>query len=144
MPDYDAFIADIDFYFQRQLDSHAFLDDYEYKALIGTEFEADTVRAAYFYRHYKPPGYKVDIPADNLYRIILRIDPCQNKRNPLCCMQSNLDVCEDNIVIVAGKDLPIAWFMSGFIVQCSVVYDKLGECGTYIEIHKPNDPFVVD
>ena len=67
------------------MDSHAFLDDYEYKALGGTEFEEETVRAAYFYRHFKPEGYKVDIPADIYYRIMLRVDPCANKRNPLCC-----------------------------------------------------------
>ena len=94
--------------------------------------------------HNKPEGYKVDIPADIYYRIMLRVNPCANKRNPLCCQTSNEDVCEDNLVIVSGKDLPIAWFMSGFVVQCSIPYDKLGECGTYLEIHKPNDPKVVD
>lgn len=34
--------------------------------------------------------------------------------------------------------------MSGFVVQCSVDYNKLGNCGTYIEIHKPNDPEILD
>jgi len=59
-------------------------------------------------------------------------------------MGSNEDVCEDNLVVISGKDLPLAWFMSGFVVQCSLAYDKMGECGTYIEIHKPNDAVMVD
>ena len=71
---------------------------------------------------------------------MMRIDPCANKNNALCCQESNESVCEDNLVVISGKDVPIAWFMSGFVVQCSETYSKLGNCGTYIEIHKPNNP----
>ena len=49
-------------------------------------------------------------------------------------------MCEDNTTIVSGKDVPIAWFIGGYIVQCSEEYRKLGQCGTYIEIHRPNNP----
>mmetsp|Transcript_16054 Transcript_16054/g.27074 ORF Transcript_16054/g.27074 Transcript_16054/m.27074 type:complete len:133 (+) Transcript_16054:711-1109(+) len=73
---------------------------------------------------------------------MMKIDPCASKRNALCCQESNESVCEDNIVIISGKDVPIAWFMSGFVVQCSTVYSKRGNCGTYIEIHKPNNPYI--
>ena len=70
----------------------------------------------------------------------MRVDPCRTKNNALCCMESNESVCEDNPVIVSGKDIPVAWFMSGFVVQCSRKYSDLGQCGTYIEIHRPNNP----
>ena len=51
-------------------------------------------------------------------------------------------MCEDNTTIVSGKDVPVAWFMGGFVVRCSVPYDKSGQCGTYIEIHRPNNPHI--
>ena len=75
---------------------------------------------------------------------MLKVDPCSTKKNKLCCSNSGADVCEDNKIIVSGRDLPVGWFMSGFVVQCSKDWSKLGECGTYIEIHKPNDPRVLD
>lgn len=72
----------------------------------------------------------------------MRVNPCANKINALCCQQSNESVCEDNTTIISGKDLPIAWFVGGFIVQCSIAYDKREACGTYIEIHRPNNPYI--
>lgn len=57
---------------------------------------------------------------------------------------ANESVCEDNTTIVSSRDVPIAWFMSGFIVQCGGYYDKQGLCGTFIEIHKPNSPDIVE
>lgn len=70
---------------------------------------------------------------------MMRVDPCrQNGLDDLCCNGSNESVCEDNTSIQSGTDIGIAWFINGFIFQCSETYRKLALCGTFIEIHKPN------
>lgn len=74
----------------------------------------------------------------------MRIDPCANKNNPLCCQSSNQDTCEDNTLVVGGGDLPVAWFFNGFVVRCSEEYEKVGQCGTYLEVHKPNSNEIID
>lgn len=38
-------MEDIDIYFNKQLENHAFLDTYDYPGLIGTEFEVPEIRA---------------------------------------------------------------------------------------------------
>ena len=135
---------DINTYFKKQYENWAFFDWHTYDCLKGTEFEAPEIRAQYFYKHNKPKGYKVDFPSPQHYRIMMKVNPCENKRSELCCMESNESVCEDNVVITSGKDVPVAWFIGGYIIQCSKDYTKLGTCGTYIEIHKPNNPKIED
>ena len=56
----------------------------------------------------------------------MKVNPCKNKRSALCCQESNESVCEDNIIITSGKDVPVAWFIGGYIIQCSQEYTKLG------------------
>lgn len=58
-----ALLADVDFYFRKQRENWAFQDDYPYDALRGTEFFDPSVRAQYYYIHYKIPGYKIDFPS---------------------------------------------------------------------------------
>lgn len=74
----------------------------------------------------------------------MRINPCAGKSSALCCEGSNESVCEDNTTIVSGKDVPLSWFMNGFVLKCSIPYDKKGSCGTYVEIHRPNNPKIED
>jgi len=38
-------LEDIEIYFKKQLENHAFLDEYEYPGLRGTEFETPEIRA---------------------------------------------------------------------------------------------------
>ena len=72
---------------------------------------------------------------------MMRVDPCRlNGITDLCCDGSNESVCEDNTVINSGTDIGIAWFINGFVMHCSDKYSELEICGTFIEIHKPNDP----
>ena len=76
---------------------------------------------------------------------MMRVDPCrQNGINDLCCDGSNEAVCEDNTIINSGTDIGIAWFVNGYILHCDERYKELLVCGTYIEIHKPNDPTIED
>ena len=137
---YDLLWEDLHFYWQRQKEDWAMIDLYDYPNLKGTEFEAEEIRAQYYYQHNKPKGYKVDFPSPKHVRIIIRVDPCRFKSNELCCEESNESVCEDNTTIISGKDVPVAWFISGYVIQCSIKFAKLGTCGTYIEIHRPNNP----
>jgi len=133
-------LEDLAFYFKKQKEDWAYQDLYNYPNLYPTELLNEEVRAQYFYQNNKPAGYKVDFPSPKNIRIIMRVDPCANKRSGLCCEGANESVCEDNTTIISGKDVPISWFIGGFVVQCSVEYSKLGKCGTYIEIHRPNNP----
>jgi hypothetical protein len=77
---------------------------------------APEIRAEYFYTFNKPLGYKVDFPSPANLRIIMRVNPCETKKDPLCCQGSNESSCEDNTTIISGKDVPIAWFIGGFVV----------------------------
>lgn len=137
--------ADLQIYFDKQLNNHADQDLYAYDKLKGTDFETDEQRAAYFYIMNPPKGYYVDFPNPRYIKIMLRVDPCRiNGVNDLCCDQSNEAVCEDNTVIISGTDIGVAWFVNGFILRCSDKYRELEICGTFIEIHKPNDPHIED
>ena len=70
----------------------------------------------------------------------MKVDPCRSKgENDLCCDGTNDAVCEDNTSIISGTDIGVAWLMTGYVLQCSQKYTDLGNCGTYIEIHKPNN-----
>ena len=75
----------------------------------------------------------------------MKVDPCKiNGINDLCCDGSNEAVCEDNPIINSGTDIGIAWFVNGFVLRCAERYQELQICGTFIEIHKPNDPYIED
>ena len=53
-------------------------------------------------------------------------------------------MCADNPSISSGQDLPIAWFQTGYVVQCSSLFNAAGQCGTYIEIHQPNNETILE
>ena len=92
---------------------------------------------------YPPDGYYVEFPNPRYIRITMRVDPCRlNGVNDLCCDDSSETVCEDNTIINSGTDIGVAWFINGFVMHCSDRYSELLICGTFIEIHKPNDPYV--
>ena len=75
----------------------------------------------------------------------MKVDPCRNKgSNDLCCDGSNEAVCEDNTSIVSGTDIGIAWLTTGYVLLCSDLYKDTKKCGTFIEIHKPNDETIVE
>ena len=136
---------DLSIYFRKQLFSEADQDLYSYPNLVGTDFENDEQRAAYFYQQYPPEGYYVDFPNPAYIMIMMRVDPCRvNGINDLCCDGSNEAVCEDNTIINSGTDIGVAWFINGFVLHCDEKYQEKGVCGTFIEIHRPNDPTVVD
>jgi hypothetical protein len=46
-------------------------------------------------------------------------------------------MCQDNYYVDCTDDLGIAWLMNTKVLQCTGVFDTIGECGTYIEIHIP-------
>jgi hypothetical protein len=99
----------------------------------------------YFYRERKLKVYRIDFPNPQYYKISLKIDPCRNKGdNDLCCDGTNEAVCEDNPNISAGQDVSVAWFMTGYVVKCSDLFEEKRTCGTYIEIHRPNDETVLE
>lgn len=137
--------ADLDIYFQKILSFEAGNDTYTYPRLKGTDYENPAIRALYFYREKKLTNYRIDFPNPQIYKIILKIDPCKNRGdNDLCCDGNNEAVCEDNPGISAGQDISVAWFMTGYVVKCSELFNEKGTCGTYLEIHRPYDETVLE
>jgi hypothetical protein len=115
-------------------------ETYAYTNLIGTDFSTQERRAMYFYMKYRLTNYNIDFPNPEYFKIMMKVDPCRiYGATDLCCDQSNEAVCEDNTSIVSGTDIGIAWFMNGYVMQCSALYTSAGSCGTYIEIHEPNN-----
>ena len=130
----------INHYFQINLLYQAGNDTYDYSPLQGTDFETPEERAMYFYTKYKPRKYQIDFPSPNFYKIIMKVDPCKYVGNSdLCCDGTNEAVCGDNPSITSGTDIGVAWLTTGYVMQCSSTFNALGNCGTFIEIHKPNN-----
>ena len=139
-------LEELQIYIDKQLENWADQDLFDYP-ILATTLDLDTAekRAAYFYTQFPPAGYYVDFPNPRYIKINMRVDPCKvNGINDLCCDGSNESVCEDNTVINSGTDIGIAWFINGFVLRCDEKYQELLVCGTYIEIHKPNDPTIED
>ena len=54
----------------------------------------------------------------------MKVNPCADKSNDLCCDGSSESVCEDNTMITSGADIALAWFLNGFALKCSTLYDQ--------------------
>lgn len=104
---------------QRNLNRSADIDTTDYSLLKGTDFETEMDRAAYYYKNHRPDNYYVDFPNPKYIKISFLVDPCRSKINDLCCDGSSESVCEDNTQITSGTDIGLAWFVNGFIIQCS-------------------------
>jgi hypothetical protein len=111
--------------------------------LKGTDYDDEDKRAAWFYTTYPPDGYYVDFPNPQYITIKMRVDPCRfYGTSDQCCQGTNESACEDNTVITSGEDIGVAWFTNGYVFSCSYIYSELNLCGTFIEIHIPNDPTI--
>ena len=98
----------------------------------------------YFYRTNGLQTYRMDFLNPQYYKINIKVNPCVNKTSDQCCQGANEAVCEDNTNVTAGTDVGIAWFMTGYVMQCSPLFTQRGSCGTYLEIHKPNNETIVE
>ena len=75
----------------------------------------------------------------------MRVDPCATRvTDDLCCDGSNEGACEDNPEFESGTDIGVAWFLNGYVLHCGETYQETGQCGTYLEIHRPADPTIID
>ena len=92
--------AELETYFEKQRTYQADRDTHEYN-LIGTDFETEEDRAAYFYTLHPPEGYYVDFPNPRYIKLRMFVDPCRERgTSDLCCDGANEAVCEqDNTVI---------------------------------------------
>mmetsp|Transcript_109231 Transcript_109231/g.308095 ORF Transcript_109231/g.308095 Transcript_109231/m.308095 type:complete len:241 (-) Transcript_109231:156-878(-) len=90
--------------------------------------------------------YKVRIQPDYVhYTIDLLVQPCRDTVQAgvyasECCMDTGRAACQHHPRVTAGLDLQIAYFQNAHIPTCSgTVFEGDPNCGTYIEIHRPND-----
>ncbi len=98
----------------------------------------------YYYKRKPPGAYRPEFP--EIYRINMIVDPCRGRGidGDLCCDAANEGVCTDNPTIESGNDMSVAWFLNAFVFHCSDEYSNTKECGTFLEIHQPEDPRVID
>jgi hypothetical protein len=52
------------------------------------------------------------------------------------------DCRDDNTIIVAGRDLEIAWSANNYLPICENEFKNI--CGSFIEIHRPGNPEVIE
>ncbi|CDW82499.1 UNKNOWN [Stylonychia lemnae] len=143
---YQAIMKELDYFFKIQIEQKAGNDTHDYlKVLNGTDFQEPEQRAMYFYKQNRLNNYQVDFPNPRYFKIMMKVDPCRNMgTTDLCCDGSNEAACEDNTSIVSGTDIGIAWLTTGYVLICSDLYQDTKKCGTFIEIHKPNDETIVE
>ena len=74
------------------------------------------------------------------------VDPCRGRgnNNDFCCDGANQGACQDFPIIESGTDMSVAWFVNGYILHCSDDYKNTKECGTYLEIHRPDDSRTIE
>jgi hypothetical protein len=92
----------------------------------------------FYYKNINPEGYIVSFPNPEYFKINIYIDPCRSSEQ-FCC-QGMGDCREDNSIIVAGKDLEIAWSANNYLPICENEFT----CGSFIEIHMPGNPYVIE
>merc|ERR1712232_1237199 len=83
------------------------------------------------------------------YTVDMKVDPCRDavQSGDLgkdCCYDTNAAACQHHPTIKAGLDLQIAYFISAHIPTCEgTEFDGDPNCGTYIEVHWPDEPEVL-
>jgi hypothetical protein len=117
-------------------------DSVDYSDLTGTLSTAEG-RALYYYTTNAIEGYQFEFVKHEYYNIFLKLDPCREMDDEMCCDQSAESSCGDHDVIVASTDLAIAWFTNQYIIQCQGDFLDNEECGTFIEVHRPTNPTVI-
>jgi hypothetical protein len=76
--------------------------------------------------------------------IKIRINPCKGKSSEFCCEGMNEGMCADNPVIYRGPNCPIGWSSNNYVVICNNQFFETEECGTFIEVHKPNSTYIIN
>ncbi len=116
-------------------------DNYsKYSTSLGLKEITNDSVAQFYYKNKNPEGYIVLFPNEDYFRIFIYIDPCRDGIQ-FCC-QSMGDCRDDNTVIVAGKDLEIAWSANNYIPICENEFKNI--CGSFIEIHRPGNSEVIE
>lgn len=103
-------------YFEENMNFDADLSTTNFALLAGTDFETEEMRAAYFYIKNPPLGYYVDFPNPQYIIIKIKVNPCADKIDDLCCDGASEAVCGDYTTITSGTDIGIAWFTNGFVI----------------------------
>jgi hypothetical protein len=108
---------------------------------LGLTNLANVSVTEFYYKNNNPEGYIVSFPNSDYFSIFIYIDPCRSSGVQFCCQDMG-DCREDNAIIVAGNDLEIAWSTNNFIPICENEFKDI--CGSFIEIHMPGNPEVID
>ena len=82
----------------------------------------------------------------DLTRIYIKIliNPCMGMSNEFCCEGMNEGMCSDNPIISKGPNLSIAWSCNNIIVVCGGAFYNSLECGSFIEVHNPNNVTIIN
>lgn len=105
----------------------------------STMFSKSDLYTHFYYDNHLIPEYVVSFLNKENYQIKIIIDPC--KSNQFCC--EDLAICSfENLNIISKKDLEVAIMLNTFIPICENEFE--GKCGTFLEIHMPGNPLILE
>ena len=121
------------------------LTKYETIILNTQENDKPAVLMKYFYienfNETNKNSYIIDFPQVQ-YAVHFLIDPCKYLHTVQCVEGKLSNYYSDNYEIRSQKDLLIAWKLDNYIIKCSD--DNIQFCGTFLEIHRPLNPTLIE
>lgn len=72
------------------------------------------------------------------------INPCSYLTDSSCVESSSKANYTDNTNISGGPDILIAFYTNMSILRCNEDWERLINCGSFIEIHRPMDERILE
>ncbi|EAR94130.1 hypothetical protein TTHERM_00521970 (macronuclear) [Tetrahymena thermophila SB210] len=86
--------------------------------------------------------YKYDNINNSNQQVTFLVNPCKLVPSS-SCIESNTNL-QDQPYIIAGMDMLVAFYTNTTILHCSDEWSKLINCGSFIEIHRTLDPYIIE
>jgi hypothetical protein len=112
-------------------------------SIISSLQPTSAIMAAYANSTEVLSQYKVQPLQEMKYLVRIKINPCLHVNDDYCCNEKSEGMCLDNPFVKATSALIVAWSFNNFLTQCYNEFSDEAECGTFIEVHRPNQPRVL-
>ena len=107
---------------------------------------SQVIEALYKKYYYFLDGtpYILDFPNPDVYTVSIKINPCEGLDVEECITRNESYIAHDVVNVTAGPDMLIAWRITNYVITCGPEFANSPECGTYMEIHMPMNPNVIE